>query len=420
MTQLIDDTESADALPPLWKNWRFQVFWSGAAASMLGLRIAALAYPLLILSMTGSPATAGVFSAVQVTSMLLFAMYGGAVADRADRRLVLISALGCQALASASVPIAWGLHILTVGQLMIVAALMGIGTAFGGPVRMLALRSLVPPRQLSQALVQEEVRSSGGSLLGPPLAGVFFSLGRVVPILATAAGCVIAVCSVLVVRSDIPARREGRDPARPKDGFLSGLRMLWARALLRAVLGLFTMLSLVGAALILVIVVKLRDHGASSSVIGFVLAGEAAGGLLGAMLTRRIHRLLGPGKLLLGYSWLSVIILLVLVVPAGPVLTSALLALMALGGPAITVMLDLLIFRQVPDEVRGRVIAATITLTTAGAPLGSLVAGLLLQYASPTAALCALSLLLLVPVLAMTANRDLRTAEWPPSQPDQR
>jgi len=413
----VDDVESVDALPPLWKNWRFQIFWSGAAASMLGLKIASLAYPLLILAMTGSPATAGAFSALQVSAMLLFAMYGGAVADRADRRLVLMGALGCQALASASVPVAWAFHALTVFQLMVVAVLMGIGTAFGGPVRMLALRALVPPEQLSQALVQEEVRSNGGSLLGPPLAGVLFTLGRVVPILATAVGCLVAVCSVFVVRSDIPARRqEGPDSKRSDGSFLDGLRVLWSRVLLRAVLGLFTMLSLVASALLLVVVVLLRNHGASSSVIGLVLGAEAVGGLLGALLTRRLHRAMGPGKLLLSYAWLSVILLPALVVPAGPVWIGALLAVMAVGGPAVNVMLDLLIFRQVPDEVKGRVIAATITLIGIGAPLGSLLAGLLLQFANPATAVCVLSLLLLVPVVVMTADQDVRSAVWPADQ----
>ncbi|AOR29941.1 hypothetical protein BFF78_01565 [Streptomyces fodineus] len=63
MNESVSVQALAPAALPLRRNWRFQVFWSGAVASLLGLKMAGLAYPLLILGLTGFPATAGAFGA---------------------------------------------------------------------------------------------------------------------------------------------------------------------------------------------------------------------------------------------------------------------------------------------------------------------------------------------------------------------
>ncbi|MEW1776965.1 hypothetical protein [Streptomyces sp. NPDC086777] len=70
---------------------------------------------------------------MQTGTMLVPAVPGGVVADRADRRVVLVGALGLQAAAVAGVPVAMALHGLTVAQFMSAAVLLGAGIAFGGP-----------------------------------------------------------------------------------------------------------------------------------------------------------------------------------------------------------------------------------------------------------------------------------------------
>ncbi|MBJ6636768.1 MFS transporter [Streptomyces sp. DHE7-1] len=410
MNESVDVQAPPSGTVPLRRNWRFQVFWSGAVASLLGLRIAGLAYPLLILALTGSPATAGAFGALQTGTMLLLAIPGGAVADRANRRTVLAGALALQAAAVASVSIAMALHVLTVAQLMGTAVLLGAGTAFGGPVRMLALRSLVPPEQLSQALVQEEVRTSGGNLVGAPLGGVLYALGRALPFVASAVGCVLAVISIFVVRFD---GRVQRPAGQARGSFLQGVRILWAGRLLRTVLFLVGTLGVVNAALTLVVIVQLQHDGASSGTVGLVLAGEALGGVLGALLTKRLHAALAPGHLLLAVGWCVAPLLLLMAVPWGTGWLLVVLSLIALGQPSLTVMLDILVFRQVDDAVRGRVIATTIATIGVGTPVGSALGGLLLQFESPAVALATLAVVLCVPLVTASFNRELRAARWP-------
>ncbi|GAA1151498.1 MFS family permease [Kitasatospora gansuensis] len=422
--QLVDQVEEHEAAPaaerhdvPLRRNWRYQAMWSGAAASMLGTMVADTAYPLLLLAMTGSPLLAGAFGAVQFTASLLFGLHGGALADRRDRRVILIAADAVRVLATLSVPAALWLDCFTVWHALLVAALIGATTAYAGPVRTLAVRSLVPGHQLRQALTQDEVRVNGAVLLGPPLAGLLLGLGRAVPFLATALASLYSLATACLVRFDgRPAAAAGdgeKNEARENGGALEGLRQLWGNPVMRAIVGVVGVINLIGAATLLPLMVLLRDGGTSTTGTGLVLAGEAVGGLLGALLVRPLHRHLRPGRLLLAVAWAVVPLLLTPALVSGPVALFLMLLVVSLGVPALRVMVDLLIFQQVPDALRGRVIAATMTLFMLGVPLGSFASGLLLDHLRPVVVLQLLTALLAVALLPATFNRPLRQALWP-------
>ncbi|GAA0675476.1 MFS transporter [Kitasatospora atroaurantiaca] len=395
---------------PLRRNWRFQLLWGGAASAMLGTCVADTAYPLVLLAMTGSPAVAGAFGAVQFAASLVFGVHGGAVADRRDRRRILIAADAARFLTAASVVTALLLHRLTVVHTLLAAAVIGATMAYGGPVRMIAVRAVVPPEQMRQALAQEELRVSGASLIGPPLAGFLLGFGRAVPFLGTALASLLSLCAAVAVRFDGKA-----EPAEggSHGGALDGFRHLMGSPLLRSTLAVTFALNLVGSAMLLPVMVLLRDGGSSTASIGLALSGEAVGGLLGALLVGRLHRLLGPGKLLLAVAWVCVPLFLVPLLPGGPVTVFVALAAMMLGIPSLRVMVDVLIFQRVPDELRGRVVAATMTVFMLGVPVGMLGSGLLLDHVPPAAALGLFAALLAAGLLPATLGRSLRRTEWP-------
>ncbi|MFE4975875.1 MFS transporter [Kitasatospora sp. NPDC056651] len=404
--------EAPSPLVPLRRNLRFQALWAGQASATLGMVIGDTAFPLLVLALTGSSTSAGAFGAVQMVTTLLLGVHGGAVADRVDRRRVLIASDTARLLALASVPAALAFGPVNLVHLLLVAAVIGATVAYSGPVRLLALRSVVPPEQLSQALAQDEARMSGASLAGPPLAGFLFGLGHAVPFLGAALASLFAVTAAVAVRFPSP-HESGAPGERTGGSALAGFRVLAASPLLRSALAVLLVLNLAGAALLLPVMVLLREHGTSSAGIGLALAGEAVGALTGAALVARLHRLAGPGVLLLAVAWSAVPVPLAPLLPGGVATVFAALFLFGAGVPTLRVMLDLLVFRQVPDALRGRVIAATMTLLTAGMPAGSFVTGLLLDRSSPAAVLVAISALLAVALLAATASRTLRRAVWP-------
>src|ERR1700689_200078 len=75
---------------PLWRNLQFQTLWIGTSASTLGVSVADIAYPLTVLAVSGSPALAGLFAAVQAIGMLLAGLPAGMLTDRCDNRTIVI------------------------------------------------------------------------------------------------------------------------------------------------------------------------------------------------------------------------------------------------------------------------------------------------------------------------------------------
>jgi MFS family permease len=406
---------------PLWRNWRFQLLWIGSSSATLGVEAADVAYPLLILAVTASPATAGLFGFVQIGTSIVLGLPAGPLVDRWDRRRVLLAAEGGRALAAGSVALALAVHRLTIPHLLIVAALLGVGTAFGGPVRMLLIRAVVPKEQLTQALSQDEVRDGLAGLAGPPLGGVLYAAGRALPFAVHSLSFLLSFLCAFVVR--IPARaRQPEDAAETEAGHapgdvFAGVRELWRNQILRAALLMMSVFYLVATALTLVVVVILRAHNAPPQIVGLSLAGMAVGVLIGSLVVGRLHRLLSPGRLLAFVSLMLTLGTALLAIPLGPWWVFGVLTLTMLTLPSLRILLDILIFRQVPDHRRGRVMVATMTTISVGGPLGTVLAGVLLQVLPGSAAVLALAGLQGVVTLYALVNPTIKGARWPDERP---
>lgn len=415
---------------PLWRNLEFQTLWLSQAASSLGSGVADVAYPLAILALTGSPALAGLFAAVQTAGMVVGALPGGQLADRRDRRTIVVMAESLRALITTVVAIGLVMDWLSVPVLIAAAAMLGAGQAVSGAARMPLVRSVVPTSQLTSALTQDEVRQNGAALAGPPLAGALYgirALAHAAPFLFTAASFVLSALGAVAMKLLPPGLDHGPTSAeqpvaapaeagnagpRRDGGMLAGLRVLWANPVLRAAMVLIMLANAVGVGLDLVVIVILRDQHVPSAQIGLVLAAAAVGGLAGAPLVKPLHRI-RPGVLLLGVCLIEVPMVAGLALPLGPWWVAALLFVPSLGVPALRVLLDVLIFRQTPDEQRGRAVAAVMTMMAIGMPAGLAGTGALLQWLPAQTALLTLASVLAVSLLYCGAKRELWRAPWP-------
>jgi MFS family permease len=409
---------------PLWRNMQFQTLWLSQVASSLGTGVADVAYPLAILALTGSPAWAGLFAAVQTAGIAAGALPGGQLSDRHDRRTIVVITETVRALITTVVAVGLIMGWLSLALLLTAAALLGAGQAVSGAARNPLLRSVVPTSQLTTALTQDEVRQSGAALAGPPLAGALYgirALAHAVPFLFTAASFVLSAAGAVAMKLLPAGPDHGAGPAgeqtagqkgKSDGGMLAGLRVLWAHPVLRAALVLITLINAVGAGLDLVVIVILRNQHVPSAQIGLVLAAVAVGGLAGAPLVRPLHRI-RPGVLLLGVCVIEVPLLAGLALPFGPWWVAALLFVPSLGVPALRVLVDVLIFRQTPDDQRGRVVAAVLTMMAIGMPAGLAVTGALLQWLPAQAALLTLAAAQAAVVLYCGSKRELWRARWP-------
>jgi len=406
---------------PLLRNWRFQALWFGGSLANLGVEATDIAFPLLILTITGAPGLAGLFGFVEVATSVLATLPAGALVDRWDRRRVLLATDGLRALTIGAVVAGVASGHMAVGFLLAAAVVLGAATALGAPARMLITRAVVPEEQLTAALSQEEARGGVAALAGPPVGGALFGVARAVPFLAAAVGFAVSFVCVFLAAPVRASRPSAPDAGQntPASGFSSafgGFRFLLGNPMLRGALALISTFLLSATAAMLAVIVELRHQHYSSATIGLAVTGAACGMLAGSVLVQHLHRRLRPGILVIGASAQVTIAVALLALPFGPWWVAGMLFVGALPLPALRVLVDVLIFRRTPDETRGRAIAATMTIVGIGAPIGSLIAGVTMQFATVTAAVLAVAGIQAAVTITGLLDRQVRNSRWPDKQ----
>jgi predicted MFS family arabinose efflux permease len=392
----------------LRRNRNFQLLWSGSALSLLGLFSAETAFILLILALTGSPGLTSLFTAVQTGVAIAVGLPAGRLLDRYDRRLLLVLIEAVRAAITASVVLAFWLDRVTLAHLLGAAVVLG-GLQPLGSARMLLLRAAVAPSQLTSAVTAEEVRTNAAELAGPPLGGALFGVGHALPFLFSGILYVLAVVMALLLK--IPRTAPLSTPG--SSGMFSGLGAVLREPTMRAVVLVIMLINGIAWPVQLVAVVLLQRRGTPPWQIGLTVAGFALGGLAGAALVRWLHSRLSPGILLITVVAAEVPVIAGLSWSPGPAWTGLLCFAFGFGLPAIKVLIDVLIIRQIPDSIRGRALSGVITLFSLSVPAAMVATGLLLEYVTPAAAPLVLAGILLAGIAYAASRSTIRAAVWP-------
>ena len=394
---------------PLYRNRDFLLLWSGQAASVVGSNIAATAYPLLVLSLTGSPASAGVVGFAATVPLVLFQLPAGALVDRWDRRrLMMVCDLG-RILALASVVLALVPGRLSVPHLMVVAFIEGALSVFFRLAEHTALPHVVPEAQLTTALAQNEARVRGASLLGQPLGGVLFGLGRTIPFAVDTLSYVFSLCTLLLIRSRLNAERPAERPHLLAE-VREGISWLWKHPFLRACALLVAGSNGMFQALVLTLIVLAQSRGAAPADIGLILGGFGAGGLLGAAIAPRLQSRLSPRLIVVGANWVWAALTPLILLAPNPLVLAVILGGMAVVSPLWNVVIGVYELRLTPEALLGRVMSVGSLFAVGAIPLGSLAAGWLLEVIGPVTTTLVLSGWMLLVAMAATVSRSVRQA----------
>jgi len=425
-------TEATAAPLPLRRNRNFNLLWGGAVSALLGLSTADIAYPLVILALTGSPLKAGLFATVQLIASVLATLPVGQLMDRKDRRRMLLLSESVRAVAAGSVAAAYFLGALTFWHLLLTAAALGAIQPFAG-ARTLLLRQVVAPEQLQAALTADQVRQQGCELAGPPLGGAMFGISRALPFLFAMATGLISLLTVVLLK--LPKAEQTSDtagtadaatatatatadaaPKNPHGGALLGLKTILRDPVMRATALALCLVNTAGYPVFLSLVVRMQHHHAGSGTTGLVVGAMALGGLAGTALVKPLHKVMRPGWLLIAACLTFALTDFGMTFVDAPAADAAFLAAGGAVIPSAVVMVNVLILQAVPDEQRGRTAAALEMFLLVGMPAGMLVASAALQWFSPTATLLGLSLLMSVAMLYAVSQKALRAAQWPDAQ----
>ncbi|MEW9528197.1 MFS transporter [Microbispora sp. NPDC049125] len=358
----------------LWRDRDFGVFWGAQTLSVAGDSFALIAVPLLILNATGSVAQMGLLTGVSGAASVITGVFAGVLADRFDRRALLIVCDLVRVVLYALIPLAWisGPHIWLL--YVVLPAAEAVGMVFQ-VTYVTAVRNLVGDAHVTEANGRLYATAAAAGILGPMLAGVVagrFGLTTAIAVNAVSFGVsAIGMCLIRITREDPPPAEAAEPPWRR---LLAGAVFLWRHPVLRALTVLLSFFIFLTLGLTDVVIYRLKhDLGRPDGVVGVVLGAAAVGTMIGALLVARLRRILGFGPAWIGAQVVAGIAIACLgfvrSVWGVAVILALFLACVSVGG-----ICSMSLRQQVtPDHLLGRVTAAFWTIHFSLGPLGAAV-----------------------------------------------
>jgi MFS family permease len=417
MSQVQDDSlkqgEAGPALPPrraavsLWRNRDFLLLWSGQMVSSIGSQVSLVAFPWLILTLTGSPVQAGLMASIRLIPYLLFGLPAGAFIDRWDRKRVMILCDSVRALALGSIPIAFVLGHLTAGQLYLVSFTEGALFIFFGLAETACLPHVVSREQLPAATAQNEFIYSVSGLLGPSLSGMLYSLGNALPFLADAISYAASVCSLFFIKATFQEERVVAT-RHLRAEIVEGLSWLWHHRVMRFIALLVGGLNLSSIGYVLIVLVIAQDQHASKPLIGFIFACGGIGSIIGAFLADPLMKRFSFGPLLIWATWAWALTWLPFAFTPNPFVLGLVTAAGFVVVPIHASIHYTYRLMHIPDQLQGRVNSVYRIILFGGQALGLVLTGALIQATGPVMTVLILFVPQFLLAVATTLNPHVR------------
>jgi MFS family permease len=393
---------------PIWINRDYSLLWSGEVVSTLGSQMSLLAYPLLALDLTGSPAKAGLIGTVATATRLVFRLPSGALVDRWDRRRTMLGCDLVRAVTIGTVALAVALGQVSYTYLLLAAFLEAAATVFFLPAETAALRRIVPKDRLPLAFSQNEARDYGATLAGPPLGGLLYGLSRALPFLGDFLSYVLSFAAISLIRTPLAVDRDSTGNASLLADIKEGLVWTWRQKLLRTLLIAAAGINLVFAGLTLAVVLAARESGAEASTIGLMLGAASIGGILGALAAPLIQQRGRPPVIILTIFWISAALVPVMAIHPTVWIMAAALATMIFLSPAANTILLAYQAAVTPDRLQGRVVSALLLIGTIFSPAAPIAVGVIAQHAGSRASLAGLAAVMAIVAIGTTLSSSVR------------
>ena len=404
---------------PLWRNRDFTLLWSSQVISTVGTRVTSVAYPLLVLLLTGSPALAGVVGFAQTLPFLLLYLPGGAWVDRWDRRRTMVVCEIGRTVALGSIAVTaviGGVHAVTIAQLVAVAFVEGSLFVLFDLSEGAALPRLVPAGQLPTAVAWNQARTQGADLVGQPLGGVLFAIAPALPFAVDSVSYLVSGGAVAAIRTRLQGERAATVD-RLRSRIAEGVRFVRRSAFLRETVVIVGWINLVFNGSFLVVIVRAQRLGGSPGQIGLMLAALGAGGILGALAAPAIQRRLSGRVVLVAIAWLWTGLGVVLAFAPSLVWLAVLVFALTLFGAPYNVVIAARMYQLVPEQIFGRVRSVGRIVAWGTIPIGTLLGGVLAERLGAAPALLVFGLAMIPVAIASTVSPGMRSIDDPVSEP---
>ena len=380
--------------------WRL---WGGSALSNLGDGVRITALPLLAAGLSRDPLAIGAVTAASFLPWILFSVPAGVVADRSDRRLLIVGGQIGRGLAVAGFAalVATGNQSLT--AIYLIAIAIGLGEVLVDSAAQAAIPMLAPTGQLERAnsrLIAVELLTN--DVVGAPLGAWLFTIAAFAPFATDAVTFLGGALLVMGIRRPLQTPRTAGATSIRSD-IAEGFRFLWRHPLLR---GLVITVSLDNlaftAATSLLVLLALDQLGLTEAGFGILVGIGALGGIAGSLAAQRLVDRFGRRAMLVVPTLASALALAVTGTASEPVTAGAGIFLVS-GAVAIFNVVGRSLRQAVtPDRLLGRVVATFRLFGYAAIPLGSLGGGIFARYAGVPTTYVVAALVMVVAAIAMS------------------
>ncbi len=363
----------------------YRRYYAGQSISLIGTWMQMTAQSWLVLTLTHSSTALGLIVALQTLPVLILAPYGGVIADRVDKRKVMIAlqtAMGVQALILGLLTVTGNVHVWEIGVL---AALLGLNNAFENPARQSFMLELVGAQYLRNAVTLNSVLVNVARTIGPAVAGILIAtVGDGVCFLVNAGSFVAVVASLLTLDTTElrPTSPQPRSPGQLREGlrYVRRTRELAVPLVMMAAVGCLTYEFQVS----LPVMASHALH-AGATGYGFMTAAMGVGAVAGGLFVAARGRT-GIGALTAAATGFGVAMGLAALAPS---LAVEIIVLALAGAASISFMStgNSTLQLTAAPEMRGRVMSLWFVAFQGSTPIGGPIVGATMAWLGPRAGL---------------------------------
>ncbi len=387
--------ETTDRMPPRSRSFRdtvsalrfrnYRLYWFGQLSSVLAQNMEHVAQSWLVLELTNSPLLLGLTGLTHAVPTITLSLIGGVIADRADRRRIMIASQAGSALLFLALAMLVITGQVMLWHVMVVAFLSGCVRAFDRPSRMALLPQMVPKEEIPNAVAIGGTIWQLNRLVGPAAAGMLIYLTGIG---VTYGFCFLASLSAICLWLGI--RLEHRPTAASSAGLLQhmmdGLKFIRTNEIYYTFIGMTFFNSVFGMSYLILMPVFARNVlSVGSQGFGFLQSAGGAGALCGVLAVAYLSHLGGKGRQAIGGAIVFGFLLIIFAFSKSYLLSLALACALGIASQFYMTIINTILQVNLPDELRGRVMGI-FGLTWDLMPVGGMIAGTIAEFAdAPTA-----------------------------------
>jgi MFS family permease len=361
------------------RNRNFRLFWSGNFLSNIGTWMQNVAQGWLVLLLTNSAFWLGVVGFAGAIPFLLFTLFGGVIADRADkRRLLMVTQTMMMLLAFLLAALAW-FKVITIWEVAAIAFLNGVAMSMNAPSYQAMVPRLVKREDLTNAIALNSAQFNMSRILGPSLGGYAMI------VLGVAGNFFLNGVSFLAVLWALTRIEYPKEPPSKHESIWASLRggfaYLRSEPQMLVLVWMVVVVSLLGIPFLTFIPYFAKVQlNAGESGLGWLLAGSGTGAVLAAMTVASLGVLRHRGKLVTICGVFFFFAIVGICYSHNFALSECLAVFEGFNGILMISCFNVTIQHLSSDEMRGRVMSIYATAFLGLPPLGSLLAGELSRH----------------------------------------